>query len=256
MSGETQDPQPPRPREVPWRTVAVRGTITALLAYLVVAYVLLPLGWRSYLKHHPALADAPTVTHTKTGIPGDPLNIALVGSETALHRGMLAAGWYPADPVTLETSLRIAADTVLRRSYDEAPVSSLFLFGRKQDFAFEFPIGNDPRRRHHVRYWKMAEVDAEGRPAWIGAATLDVRVGLSHTTGEVTHHIGPDIDAERDKIIADLRRIGDLAAVYWIEGFQPRLSGKNGGGDPYRTDGRLGVGELGRPQPMPAKAGP
>ncbi len=238
-------PSPRARRRATWLDFVVRGIILGLAMYLLVAYVVLPLAWRRYEKRHPALANAPRVTHTATGIPGDPLNVALVASEEDLHRALLAAGWYPADPVTLESSLRIAADTVLRREYADAPVSSLYLWDRKQDFAFEQPVGNDPRRRHHVRFWKSAEMDEAGRPAWFGAATFDERVGLSHTTGEITHHIAADIDAERDNVMATLRTAGWLAQFYWIDGFQPKLTGKNGGGDPYHTDGRLGVGVIG-----------
>jgi hypothetical protein len=121
----------------------------------------------------------------------------------------------------------------------------LYLFGRKQDFAFEQPVGDDPRRRHHVRFWRSPETDDQGRPAWFGAVTYDERVGLSHTTGEITHHIGPDVDAERDKLIADLQKAGKLTETYWIDNFQPQHEGKNGGGDPWRTDGRLEVGVIG-----------
>lgn len=215
-----------------------------LIIYLVVAYIMLPEGWMHYDRRHPALEDAPTITHTKTGIPGDPLNLGLIGTEEQLQRGMLKAEWYPADPITLESSLRIAADTVLHRPYDDAPVSSLYLWGRKEDLAFEKPIGADPRRRHHVRFWKSKELDQAGNPLWLGSATLDTRVGFSHTTAEITHHISPNVDPERDLILADLQQAGALADVYWIDGFQPKLQGHNGGGDPWRTDGRLGVGVL------------
>ena len=44
--------------------------------------------------------------------PGDPINVGLIGIETDLHKIMLAAGWHPADPVTLRTSLEIAAGIV------------------------------------------------------------------------------------------------------------------------------------------------
>jgi LssY C-terminus len=247
----------PQSRQPAGRFRLIAGGVVAIgLAYLLVAYVALPLLWRRYERRHPALANAPRVTHTTTGIPGDPLNIVLVASEEDVHRSLLAAGWYPADPVTLESSLRIATDTVLRRPYDDAPVSSLYLFSRKQDLAFEKPVGDDPRRRHHVRFWRSAETDAEGRPAWFGAATFDERVGLSHTTGESTHHIGPDVDAERDLIVADLRHIGRLADLTWIDAFQPTHDGKNGGGDPYHTDGRLAVATIGTADPnevRPAK---
>jgi len=130
----------------------------ALLAWLFAAYLLLPLLWRGYEHHHPALDGTAWITRTGNDIPGDPLNIALVGSEKDIQVAMHSAKWFPADAITLKSSLRIAAGTVLRRAYTDAPVSSLFFFGRKQDLAFEQPIGTDPRRRHHVRGWSC------GRP--------------------------------------------------------------------------------------------
>jgi len=138
----------------------------------------------------------------------------VVGSDAEVARAMTAAGWFPADPITLATSLRIAADTVLRRPDDDAPVSNLFLFSRKQDLAFEQPVGDSPRQRHHVRFWRWDKL-YEDRTAWIGAATFDQSVGLSHTTGQVTHHIAPDVDAERDLIANELHK---AALVQSIDG--------------------------------------
>ena len=68
---------------------------------------------------------------------------------------MTAAGWDPADPLTFRSSVRIVVDTVLRKPDDEAPVSNLYLFGRKEDLAFEKPVGGSPKERHHVRFWHM-----------------------------------------------------------------------------------------------------
>ncbi|MCX7415777.1 MAG: LssY C-terminal domain-containing protein, partial [Planctomycetia bacterium] len=78
-------------------------------------------------------------------------------------------------------------------------------------------------------------------PLWLGAATYDERVELSRTTG-VTHRIAPDVDKERDKIIHDAHGSGSLGNAYFIEPFHRAMQGKNGGGDPYYTDGRLAVG--------------
>ena len=64
--------------------------------------VLLPLLWRHY-EHQQGLAAKPMITETADGIPGDPLNVGLVGDEAEVHRIMLAAGWHPADPITLRT---------------------------------------------------------------------------------------------------------------------------------------------------------
>jgi hypothetical protein len=180
----------------------------------------------------------PTRTVTREGIPGDPINIAVIGSEATLQRSLIAGGWVPADPVTFAAALRIATDSVVHRPYETAPVSNLYFWGRRQDLVFEQMIGKDPRRRHHVRFWKSTEVDAQGRPLWVGAATLDTRAGISHRTGQMTHHIDAAIDQERDKLLADLNPNGAVS-VQWLDSFQATLHGKNGGGDPYYTDGRL-----------------
>jgi LssY C-terminus len=182
------------------------------------------------------------------------LNIALIATEAELIRAMLAAAWHPADPLTLESSLRIASSTVFHRPYVDAPVSNLYLWGRKEDLAFEQPVGDDPERRHHVRFWRASAVDDTGRPLWIGAATFDTRVGFSHTTGQITHHIAPDVDAERDKLMDDLRRAGQLSQVSWIAHFHQTLTGYNGGGDPYHTDGRLAVGVIALQRPPTAQS--
>jgi hypothetical protein len=220
-----------------------------LLLYLVAAYVVLPLIWRTDVRLHPDLSDTPNITHTASGIPGDPLNIGLAGSESDVILAMKAAAWDPADPITFRSSVRIAVDSVFRRPDDDAPVSNLYLFGRKQDLAFEQPVGDSPRQRHHVRFWRSDKQDS-GRPLWLGSATFDERVGLSHTTGEVTHHIGPDVDAERNRIVDELRKTGEVQSVYWVDHFHRQLEGRNGGGDPWHTDGRLAVAVL-RNHPNP-----
>lgn len=232
------------PRRSRFLKTAAVGILALLLLYLVVAYVILPFGWIRYAHRHPAWEDAPRITHTVADIPGDPLNVALVGTEAEVKKIMLAAGWYPADPLTLKSCLEMAEAAVLKRTYDDAPVSNLFLFGRKQDLAFEQPVGDNPRKRHHVRFWKWDKLGPDDRPVWFGSATYDERVGLSHTTGEVTHHIAPDIDTERDHLIGDLEHTGDVAEVYVVDGFHKTLEGHNGGGDPWHTDGNLSVAVL------------
>ncbi|HQR48902.1 MAG TPA: LssY C-terminal domain-containing protein, partial [Steroidobacteraceae bacterium] len=54
---------------------------------------------------------------------------------------------------------------------------------------------------------------------WFGAVTYDERAGLSYTTGEVTHHIGSDVDAERDRVVAELTNAGWVGGVQWIDDF-------------------------------------
>ena len=229
-----------------WRHLARLAFVVVMAIctfYVATAYEFVPSIWRVAEHRHPGISGNTTRTVTSAGIPGDPLNVAFVGSEQALHDKMLKAGWFPADPITLRSSLRIAKDSVLHKPYPDAPVSDLFVYGRRQDVAFEQAEGGDPSKRHHVRFWLADTQDDAGRPLWIGAATYDAGVGVSHTTGQITHHIAAEVDKERDKLIADLQQTGSLI-IQWIDSFQPIHEGRNGGGDRFVTDGKLGVVEV------------
>lgn len=212
-------------------------------AYVVLAYVVLPALWRHH-EHEPGLASLPMVTRTGSGIPGDALNVGLVGSKEDIVGAMHAAGWFPADPITLRSSIEIIGSVVLDRPYHDAPVSPLFYEGKKEQLAFEKPDGKSADRRHHVRFWQVLEKGTDDRPVWLGSVTFDRGVGLSHDTGQVTHHISPDIDAERDLLMRDLGEAGMVQNFFQISGTGPTLFGRNGEGDPYYTDGEIDVAIL------------
>jgi LssY-like putative type I secretion system component LssY len=217
--------------------------VGALVAYLLLAYIVLPALWKHH-EHEPGLASLPMVTRTADGIPGDALNVGLVGSRDDVLRAMHAAGWFPADPITLRSSIEIVGSVVLDRPYHDAPVSPLYYQGKKEQLAFEKPEGKSADRRHHVRFWQVLDKGADGRPVWLGSVTFDRGVGLSHDTGQVTHHIAPDIDAERDDLMHDLREAGMVQDFFQISGTGPTLFGRNGEGDPYYTDGEIDVATL------------
>jgi hypothetical protein len=217
--------------------------VGVLIAYLMLAYIILPALW-SHHEHEPGLASLPMVTRTADGIPGDALNVGLVGGKEDVLRAMHAASWFPADPITLRTSIDIVGSVVLDRPYHDAPVSPLYYDGKKEQFAFEKPDGKSADKRHHVRFWLVLEKGNDGRPVWLGSVTFDRGVGLSHDTGQVTHHIAPDIDAERDGLMRDLREAGMVQDFFQISGTGPTLFGRNGEGDPYYTDGEIDVATL------------
>jgi len=227
--------------------------VGVLLAYLLLAYVMLPALW-SYHEHEPGLASLPMVTRTASGIPGDALNVGLVGSKEDVLHAMHAAGWFPADPITLRSSVEIVGSVVLDRPYHDAPVSPLYYEGKKEQLAFEKPEGTSADRRHHVRFWQVLDKGTDGRPVWLGSVTFDRGVGLSHDTGQVTHHIAPNIDTERDLLMRDLRDARMVQNFFQISGTGPTLFGRNGEGDPYYTDGEIDIATLvidGVPQAEP-----
>ena len=233
----------PGPR--PTRLIAL-ALAACVLLYGTISYGLLPAYWRSYSQRHPLLAQTPRVTTTATGLPGDPLNVALIGSEDEVLRIMKEASWALAVRLGVRADLRLATDAAISRSDPDAPVSTQYLFGRPEDLAFEQQVGDNPRHRHHVRFWKAGEPSADGRPQWIGAAVYDRGLGFSHFTGQVTHATTAAVDDERNFLFQSLKRTGSLAEWQAIDGYHVIREGENGDGNAWHTDGRMFVGILSR----------
>lgn len=236
----TRRSEPLSKARLKWVAAAIFVIVSA---YALLAYLALPDFWKHY-EHQKKLASLPAVTLTAQDIPGDPLNIGLIGSEQDIVCAMHAARWYPADPITLRTSIDIIGSVLLDRPYRDAPVSPLFYRGVKQLLAFEKPDGTNADRRGHLRLWKVLESGDEGRPVWLGAATFDRDVGLSRYTGAVTHHIAPNIDQEREQLTRDLDAARVVQVIYQVSGVGPTLNGRNGEGDRYFTDGDIWVSRL------------
>ncbi len=226
-----------------WTRRIALAVLALVAAWAAAAYLLLPLVWERN-DRQPGLANKPMVTLTGDGIPGDPINVGLVGTRRDVLLAMHEAGWFAADPITLRSSVDIVGSVVLDRPDPQAPVSPLFLEGRREDLAFELPVGRSADRRLHVRLWQVLQKAEEGRPLWLGSVTYDAGVGFSHYTGAVTHRIAPDVDVARADLAGDLAAAGMVAVTYRMPGAGPTLFGRNGEGDPYQTDGNILVSVL------------
>ena len=192
------------------------------VTYGLAAYVILPRAIRMGLKVLKR-QHVPAYTTTGDGLPGDPVNIALIGTLPQLRAAFAAIGWTKADRLSLASSWRMVQAFVLNKPYPSAPFSTLFLFGRGQDIGFQKPIDNSPRKRHHVRFWSIGQTvvadslgtpgfwlstdrPPEGEPAlWVGAATRDTGFSLTWLSFQVTHRTAADTNSERDLIIAELQ---------------------------------------------------
>jgi hypothetical protein len=214
-----------------------------IVGYVTVSYLILPATW-SRIEHEPGLSKRSMLTATAQGIPGGPINVGLIGTHEDLIRAFHAAGWYPADPITLRTSVDIIGSVLLDRPYKSAPVSPLFFEGRQEDLAFEKPDGISADRREHVRLWSVLAKGADASPVWLGAVTFDSGVTLSRDTGQVTHRIAADIDKARSRLIDGLNSAHMVIAIYQMKGIGPTLNGRNGEGDPYYTDGEIWLAKL------------
>lgn len=186
-------------------------------------------------------------TRTREGVLGDPVNLAILGEEDQIHTAMLRAGWHRADELNLFTGWKTVRATLGRRSYPEAPVSPLYLFGRRQAFTYQQEVEGNPAKRHHVRFWPTPDgwlLPGGRRVEWLAAGTFDRAVGLSLFTGQVTHRIDADIDAERDHILDTLTAPSagnDGVSIERLRHFSSGYHHRNGGGDRIRTDGDLPV---------------
>jgi len=210
-------------RRLPW-ILAVGVT------YGIAAYVILPRAIRMGLKILQS-KRVPSYTITGDGLPGDPVNIALVGTLQQLRAAFATLGWSEADRLGLASSWGMMRAFVLNAPYSSAPFSTLYLFGRGQDIGFQKAIDNSPRKRHHVRFWSLSQTRAQAtwgtadfwlnveRPPdsesvlWIGAGTKDTGLSLTRLSFQVTHATDSDTNEERDYIIGELRKSRSIGAV-------------------------------------------
>jgi hypothetical protein len=238
--------------------------VALALTYLVAAYGVLPRTVRMSLKVLQR-RRVPRYTTTTDGLPGDPVNLVLKGTRTQLHAAFAAAGWTVADPLTFKSSWGMVRAFLFNAPYPTAPFSTLYLYGRGQDFGFQKAIGDSPRRRHHVRFWALSVGRTEamlgqssfwldpsfwlddGRPTdqgelfWVGAGTKDTGFSLTRLTFQITHATDSDTNAERDFIMHELKGIGAIGDVHVYQPHQrlnaPRVNH-------YITDGEIAAAPL------------
>jgi hypothetical protein len=211
------------------RLISIFGSVLVLLAALIALIRFYP--------YNPNFPTYPKITHTKSGAEGDPLNLIFIGSKDQVTHSFRQAGWLVPDPITLQTSEKIAVESLAHRSYPTAPVSNLYVFGRVQDLAFEKPT-NDVANRGHIRLWKTGTLIG-GQLVWIGQASYDSGIELSGTNHLPTHHIAPTVDLERNAVGTDLAKTGLVREELYGTFTPPILSARNGGGDYYASDGNV-----------------
>jgi hypothetical protein len=209
--------------------------------WVVSAYIAIPRIHRILTKYYLPNYFVGRV-RSPSGLLSDPVNLAFFGSEKDIHRAMQKAGWIKSDKLTAKTALRTVYASLLSRSYPSAPVGDMYLFTRRQDFAYEIEVNGSPNERHHVRFWKTPkgwrlpggyEVD------WLAAASYDTHVGIKIATGQIDHFIHSDIDEERDYIIDTLKKAKQTNQVNIVKHFSDAFHDHNNGGDRIRTDGSL-----------------
>lgn len=224
--------------------------LAILLTYIVGAYVLIPALIRLIRIIAPA-RHLQGYSVTPDGFASDPVNIGIVASRRQLITAMETAGWNVADPHRLRYLFRMGISLLLNRKYTTAPMSNLYLFGRKQDIGFEIPLPSGRGHRHHVRFWATSYAPGSklsfgtlqwhkqnrrtigSDTLWVGAASRDNGFAFIRHNAQVTHMIHPDTNVERQLIIDGLTGAG---LVTNIESVRLRR--------PYRLRNRVWRGQL------------
>ncbi len=187
-------------------------------------------------------AGLPTRTRVKSGTLGDPVNIAFEGTQSQITAAFQKIGWVEADPLSLHNDVRLARAFLAHRSYPTAPVSNLYLFNRPEDIAVEHELGS-VSKRHHARFWDTGRQDAgTHKELWIGDCSQDTNVEPLRKHGIIvgtTHHIDPNLDRERDYIFGLMKGAGLISGLVIEPGMGRTTNGRNAGGDPFSTDGRV-----------------
>lgn len=233
--------------------------VAFLLTYILGAYILIPAVGR-VIRIFFKQKHLPVYSVTPDGYASDPVNVGIIGTREQLIQSMEKAGWDMSDAYTLPNMWHSVVSGLLRVPYPNAPMSGLYLFGRKQDIAFEIMIESRWLHRHHVRFWATT-YDTEGelepksihwypraerklhkgqKVLWLGAASKDVGLALIKHNAQFTHMIHPDTDAERDLIIDQLEIDGGKLTADLTVAMPYRLVNRAWSGY-LQTDGRLRI---------------
>src|SRR5271170_3309402 len=170
---------------------------------------------------------------------GDMVNFVIIGSQQQVQGVLDAANWHVADTDDKKAVLEAAMTTYENKDYMAMPMSTLYLFDRRQDFGYEQaePIAM-VASRHHFRLWK-APFTWNGQTVWVGAGTHDIGFAKDKRNGSVTHKIDPSVDGERENIGASLQKGGKVKSMSYYLPPNPVQQAKNATGDGYTSDGRI-----------------
>jgi hypothetical protein len=179
------------------------------------------------------------VTNSDGDANGDPLNLVLVGEATDVMNALSRLGWSFTHRITAESVRRMMAAALEGKGYAVAPVSSLFVFGRKQDIALQRSRANIAQR-NHMRLW-LAPFTLEGRSVWVGQVSRDIGVKLTtHSPSLTTHIIDPQVDLTRLYLLHGLLAEGFVEKFGYVSGSSFAAADDpafNLAEDPYFSDG-------------------
>jgi hypothetical protein len=179
------------------------------------------------------------VVNKAGSVNGDPLNIVVVGRGIDALFAFIERGWRLDEPFDLHSTYRTIRAFLFGSEYLNAPVSPLYVFGRRQDVALQKARDNISQR-NHLRLW-LAPFTIDGLQVWVGQISRDIGIKLTTQSWYLTTHvISPEVDQDRFYLMQHLILSGAVSRFGFVRGVgvssmpDPRV---NLTGEPYLTDG-------------------
>ncbi|MGA2697587.1 MAG: LssY C-terminal domain-containing protein, partial [Terriglobales bacterium] len=185
------------------------------------------------------LTKIPRRVSDPAGNPGDMVNVLIVGTQAQVEKVFATGGWMQVDKSVENTALNAIMDSLEKKDYLTMPMSTLFLFGRAQDYGFAHaePV-KVAMSRNHLRVWK-SPYQVDGRPLWCIAATHDIGFERDQRNNGLTHKIDPAIDGEREYVDGTLSGTGLVQQREHIAPANALTTAKTATGGEFHSDGRV-----------------
>ncbi len=174
------------------------------------------------------------------GNKGDLVNFVLVGSEKQVTAAFKAAAWVLPDKTNQQAVVSAILATLNKEAYVTVPMSTLYLFGRGQDYGYARAeavkvIGE----RDHFRIWQTPFKGPNGETLWAGAGTHDIGIEKDQRKeNAITHKIDSNVDGERDFIMQTLQQAGMVEATGYLNRPKQVKETKTATGGEIKSDGR------------------
>jgi len=188
----------------------------------------------------PSLPYRVTDQPTPGGNEGDLVNFVLVGTQKQVTDAFKAAGWILPDKTNQQAVVSAIISTLNKEAYVTVPMSTLYLFGRGQDYGYARAeavkvIG----QRDHFRIWQTPFKGPNGEALWAGAGTHDIGIEKDQRKeNAVTHKIDANVDGERDFIAETLEQVGAVQAKAYLDRPKQIKETKTATGGEIKSDGR------------------
>src|SRR5450755_1463256 len=188
------------------------------------------------------IQQMPQRSTTTKSIDADLVNLVFLGSREQVQAAFQEAGWHNSDPVSKHSFAHNLYALLNNSGYAQQPMTTLLLDGKPEDMNWQKGL-NSYGRRDHLRIWQWTGEEASDT-VWVSSSTHDTSAILSVKYHGFVHHISPNIDDERSKVIRDLNFAGCVSSVSYVS--RPGISTitQNATGDAVRTDGSIAVIQL------------